>query len=270
MHVRFAAAVLVAVITVAGCSSTGSEPTTPAPAATTVSSATPTLSVGVGSCTPEVALTGHQADCRFPVGGHPAILDQLHGRATAISATGERSRPCVLEDAELVCRRLGPNPGVTSVGIELGSGDVLLDRATLTVEEASIVAFIPQLDVAPGLFAGVAAQVDVFRDEGSDPVWGLVRRWPEREVVDGVDLLAAGESRASASMTIAEPGVYDLTMCTGADATGCDPDPSGFRFQVLDAEPLELVPGHSERQSDRINVIASGSQWWRSSPGGPG
>ena len=258
MNARSTAAALVLAITFAGCSSTGSEPTALAPAATTTSSTLPTLSVGVGSCTPEMALAGHPVDCRFPVDGDPAVLEQLHGGATAISATGERSWPCVLEDAELVCRRLSPNPGVTSIGIDLGSGDVVLDRATLTVEEASIVAFIPQLEVAPGLFAGVPAQVDVFRDEATDPVWGLVRRWPEREVVSSIDLLAAGESRASAFVVIGDPGVYDLTMCTGADATRCDPDPSGYRFQVLDAEPLDLVPGHNNRASDRINIIVTG------------
>jgi hypothetical protein len=252
---------LLAALILVGCSGA---PTTQA----VVSTSAPVQSIGVGSCSPAVAFAGHVVDCRFPVDADAAAVDEIHGKAVAVLQFGGdvgdlsiRSWPCLVEGDELVCRRLVVQEQVSSVGVDFGSGHVVWDLAELVVADASILQAwvrIPQLDVSPGLFAGVATQVDVFRTSGDAAVWGLVSRWPERELVDTVGLLSADEPHASVSVTIVETGVYELTMCEGADPAVCVPAPSGLRFQVLGGAPVELIPGHNELAGDRINIVVTG------------
>ena len=257
----YAAHLLLGALILAGCSVA---PTTQE----VVLTPSPEQSVGVGSCIPAVAFAGHVVDCRFPVDADPAIVDQLHGKVVAVLRTeGEavdlslRSWPCSVEGGELVCRRLYVQEQVSSVGINFGSGKVVWDLADLAAADASTLpawVVIPQLDASPGVFAGEATRVDVFRNRGDGDVWGLVRRWPERELVDTVGLLSTNEQQASRWVTIFEAGIYELTLCEGIDPDVCVPAPSGLRFQVLGGTPVELVPGHNELASDRINVVVTG------------
>lgn len=260
---RRLALVLSLVLMTAACTTSTDEGTSTGGASPTVSATASAPSVGAGSCYPDVVMSSHVVDCRFPLGGDPGLAQQFDGRVTAIEDDAEtRSLPCLVVDDELVCRRLYVQDGTSSIGIDFGMGDVVWGLATLAVTRGpgpSPRVVLPQLTVAPGLFAGATTPVNVYRDEGTDPVWGLVRRWPERELVEAVHLLAAGELHASVSMVIAEPGIYELTMCEGVDEIVCDLAPSGQRFEVLGADPVELAPGHNDSAADRINIIVTGA-----------
>jgi hypothetical protein len=245
-----------------GCSRDGSQSTTLIP----VTADGSVQSVGVGACSPDVALPGHFVDCRFPVVGDPEIWGLLPGRATAVFHRGQislgSSLPCAIEENELVCRGLRAQVDAGSVGVAVGS-EVVPERADLTVlsyaeAESWPRVRIPQLEVSPGLFVETDTQVTVVRDHGTDPVWGLITRLPERDVIEAVGLLGPGELRASSSLLMGDPGVYELATCLGADVSTCDRAPSGYRFHVFGDDPVELVVGHNDREADRINVVVTG------------
>lgn len=100
-----------------------------------------------------------------------------------------------------------------------------------------------------------------------EPIEGFFLNIRERrgsEIVDTieVDLAEVFESIEGSAVPDLPVGRYRLWPCVGASASTCEEQPGGLAFQVIDGEPLELVPGHNRRTADRINVlfVSSGLQ----------
>ena len=100
-----------------------------------------------------------------------------------------------------------------------------------------------------------------------EPVDGLFLNFRERNeaaIVSTVEIEASEvfESVDGSMVPDLPVGRYRMWPCVGATATTCEEQPGGRSFQIIDGEPLELVPGHNRRSAERINVlfVSSGLQ----------
>lgn len=63
-----------------------------------------------------------------------------------------------------------------------------------------------------------------------------------------------------------EPGEYRLWFCRGTGSDECERTSGGWALQVLELDPIELIPGHNVVDAERINVVFFGTALDRVAP----
>lgn len=219
---------------------------------------------------------GNSIDCFFNVlpGVDPAVE-----RFAEVLFDGSFA-PCHVEAGiggwdRLVCPNLLKNrfeQGTVNFGLRI-EGEVVEGAATATsvwVTNPSVAVFVagPSESI---VFEGRPLRWSGIAYEPVDGLFLNVRERNGTEIIKTIEV-EVGEPFESVDGSI-EPalpiGRYRMWPCVGASAATCEEQPGGEEFQVIDGEPLELIPDHNRRSADRINVLFVSSGLGRSFPGDP-
>ncbi len=158
-------------------------------------------------------------------------------------------------------------PGLLGGRFEEGAVAFTLRIEGELADEAATVSLTWSQDPAFSLFGDGGGESVVFAGRPLrwsayvyEPIDGLFLNFRERngsDIVSSVpiDVADVFESAEGSIVPDLPDGRYRLWPCVGTTAATCDEQPGGRSFQIIDGEPLELVPGHNRRSADRINVL---------------
>lgn len=230
-----------------------------------------------GSCPTAAPIEpGNGIDCFFDIlAGADMDLVQF----ATVQVDGEFSS-CVVElnsagVDQLVC------PNLLKDRFDQGSVDLTLQIEGAVAEAAATITTTWRSDQSFSLFAAGIGEIVVFDGRPLawfsyvyEPVGGLFLTVRERNGVEIIDTIEidVGETFASEEGSVVPDlpvGRYRMWPCVGPSAASCDEQAGGQPFQVIDAEPLELVPGHNRASAARINVLFVSSGLERLSDGDP-
>lgn len=216
-----------------------------------------------GSCPTAAPIEpGNAIDCMFEI---LAGVDRGALAFAELSLDGSSWR-CHVQDGlgrpdQLVC------PRTLSERFEEGTFELDLRIDAEVAEAAASATLTWSRDPGFSIFGDGEGESVVFAGRplrwslySYEPVDGLYLNFRERagsEIVGSVEI-ALGEVFESEDGSVLPElpvGRYRLWPCVGPTAETCDELPGGRPFQVIEGEPVELVPGHNRRSADRINVL---------------
>jgi len=167
----------------------------------------------------------------------------------------------ISDQDRLVC------PGLLRDRFEEGTVDLTLRVEGEVAEAAASITLTWGSDPGFSLFGDGEGESVVFDGRplrwfsySYEPIDGLFLNFRERsgvEIVGTVEIEVAEVFESADGSVFPElpVGRYRLWPCVGTTPQTCEELPGGRPFQVIDGEPLELVPGHNRVSANRINVV---------------
>lgn len=218
---------------------------------------------------------GNGIDCFFDI--LPAAdMDLL--QFANVQVDGDFSS-CFVESNSTSVQRL-VCPDLLKDRFDEGSVELTLQIEGEVAEAAATITTVWRSDQSFSLFAAGTGEIVVFDGRplawfsyAYQPVDGLfltIRARNGVEIIDTLEIEVVGDAFASeegSAVPDLPAGRYRMWPCVGPSAASCEEQPGGQPFQVIGAEPLELIPGHNRSSADRINVLFVSSGLERLSDG---
>lgn len=193
---------------------------------------------------------------------------------------GDAAWPCQVEAGlagvdQLVCRevladRFDEGTFVLDLWVD---GEIIGEAVTITTdwESAPQAAVFSPASGEPVVFDGRPLEVVAFAYEPVDGVFLVIRSRNGDDVVETreIEIGSSFEGQDQPVDLDLPPGRYRFWPCLGPSPDECEERPGGQPFQVIDGEPLELLPGHNRRSAERINILFVGSGLERIADGDP-
>lgn len=222
--------------------------------------------IGMGSCDPTSLPASTLTDCTFPLSGSGwefysgprGLVARIDDYYFAVSS------PCIVEDAELICRDLKVPSFKSTFQVRLGVFDLQDRLPTITVDREfdSVVGIVQYVDRIKSVFVDGTLALDVYRAGSLDEnavVDILLRRPGGAEVAGRARALEPGEIDGRFQLAFPEPGRWEFVSCALDDEGGCFRTGIPTSVVALDPRIEEVVEGLNSSDDARINIVFVGT-----------